>query len=130
LILIDVLKLPEGLDDVYVLTRPGYDELGAFVKAVVEHLERLKHMPPVLALVVQSLVENVHDLVERGSTAEISESTSRNNALGGYILCKRHLGNLGHVGSDGTPWVIAGSYASSAGDKGNDGNRAAHHCEP
>jgi hypothetical protein len=111
-----MLKLPERLDDVYVLARPGHDELGAFVKAVVENLERLEDMSPVLALVIQSLVENVHDLVKRGGTAGISESTSRNNAPGvgrsGYILCKRHLGNLGHVGPNGTPWVIASSCAS------------------
>jgi hypothetical protein len=36
------------------------------VQTVVEHLERLENVTPVLALVIQSLVEHVHDLVEVG----------------------------------------------------------------
>jgi hypothetical protein len=115
-IFVNMLELPESLDNVYVLARPRHDELGAFVKAVVENLQRLEDMSPVFALVIQSLVENVHDLVKRGVTSGISESTSLNNApvvdSGGYILCKGHLGNLGHVGPNGTPWVIAGSCAN------------------
>jgi hypothetical protein len=34
------------------------------VQTVVEDLERLQNVAPVLALVVQALVQHVHDLVE------------------------------------------------------------------
>jgi hypothetical protein len=65
-ILVNMLELPERLDDINILARPRHNVLGAFVKAVVEHLKRLEHMAPVLAFVVQPLVYYVHDLVEGG----------------------------------------------------------------
>jgi hypothetical protein len=80
-IFIDVLELPESLDDVDILARPGNDEFGAFVEAVVEDFERFKDMTPILALVVQSLVENVHYLVEGGGTAGTLELASQNRAI-------------------------------------------------
>lgn len=63
-VLIDILEFAQGFDDVKVLARPGDDELRTLVQAVIEDLERLEHMAPVLALVVQALVEHVHNLVK------------------------------------------------------------------
>lgn len=63
-VLVDVLEFAEGLDDVDVLASPGDYELGALVQAVIEDLERLEDVSPVLALVVESLVNHVHDVVE------------------------------------------------------------------
>jgi hypothetical protein len=63
-LLIDIHELAKGLDDIQILLRPGDHELGALVEAVVQYLQCFQDMSPVLALVVQPLVEHVHDLVE------------------------------------------------------------------
>jgi hypothetical protein len=63
---VDVLELPQGLDDEDVLHGPGDDQFRALVEAVVQDLESLQDVAPVLPLVVQTLVQHVHDLVELG----------------------------------------------------------------
>jgi len=62
--LVKVDELAESADDVDVLASPCDTQLGALVEAVVEDLERLQDVAPVLALVVEALVEHVHDFVE------------------------------------------------------------------
>jgi hypothetical protein len=75
-VLVSVLKFAERLDYVDVLPRPRHHKLRALVQAVIEHLERFEHVAPVFALVVQSLVENVHYLVEGGrAVAENNEQS-------------------------------------------------------
>jgi hypothetical protein len=51
-LVVHVLELAKSLDDVYVLSRPRDDQLGALVQTVVEHLERLEDVAPVLSFVV------------------------------------------------------------------------------
>lgn len=63
-LLIKINELAEGTDNVDVLTSPCDAQLGALVKAVVENFERFQDMAPVLALVVEALVEHIHDFVE------------------------------------------------------------------
>lgn len=63
-IFINVLELAKGLDDVEALAGPGDNELRALVQAVIENLESLEDVSPILSLVVQALVEHVHDFVE------------------------------------------------------------------
>lgn len=65
-VFVNVLELAESLDDVKALAGPGDDELGALVQAVVEDLESLEDVSPILSLIVQALVEHVHNLVEFG----------------------------------------------------------------
>jgi hypothetical protein len=63
-LLVEVDELAESTDNVDVLTSPCDTQLGALVKAVVEDLEGFQDVAPVLALVVETLVEHVHDFVE------------------------------------------------------------------
>lgn len=63
-LLVKINELAEGADDVDVLASPCDAQLGALVKAVVENFERFQDMAPVLALVIEALVEHVHDFVE------------------------------------------------------------------
>jgi hypothetical protein len=63
-LLVEVDELAESADDVDVLASPCDTQFGALVKAVVEDLEGFQDMAPVLALVVEALVEHVHDFVE------------------------------------------------------------------
>jgi hypothetical protein len=63
-LLIEVDELAESADDVDVLASPCDTQLGALVKTVVENLEGFQDVAPVLALVVEALVEHVHDFVE------------------------------------------------------------------
>src|SRR5690242_3127490 len=72
---INVLKLAQGLDDVDTLTSPGDNELRPLVQTVVQDLQCLEDMAPVLSLVVQSLVEHVHDVVEIARS--VCKSTSQ-----------------------------------------------------
>lgn len=58
------------------------------METVVEHLERLENVTPILALVIQSLIQHIHNLIEIGRAA------------------KGHGRNLGHVGAGWTPGVI------------------------
>lgn len=89
---IQVYELPQRLNNVNVLARPRDDQLAALVQAVIQDLQTLEHVPPVLALVVEALVEHVHDLVEVGAAVE------------------GDAGNVGHVGAGGSPRVIGGSW--------------------
>lgn len=59
-----MLEFPKCLDDVNVLPRPGNDKLRTLVQAIIEDLQRFQNVAPVLSLVIESLVQNVHDLVE------------------------------------------------------------------
>jgi hypothetical protein len=63
-LLIKINELAEGADNVDVFTSPCDAQLGALVKAVVENFERFQDVAPVLALVVEALVEHIHDFVE------------------------------------------------------------------
>ena len=63
-LLIKVDEFAEGSDNVDVLPSPCDAQLGALVKAVVENFERLQDVTPVLALVVEALVEHIHDFIE------------------------------------------------------------------
>lgn len=65
-IFIDVHEFSKSLDDVNILLSPGDDKFGTLVQAVVQHLECFQDVPPVLALVVQPLVQHVHYFVELG----------------------------------------------------------------
>lgn len=51
-LLIDILEFAEGLDDVDALASPSDDKLRALMQAVIEHLEGLENVAPVLSLVV------------------------------------------------------------------------------
>ena len=65
------------------------------MQAVVEHLERLEDVTPVLSLVVQSLVEHIHDLIEVGrARAAVSAACPRG---GMSLLVEGNLGNLSHI---------------------------------
>jgi hypothetical protein len=55
-LLIGIHEFSEGLDNVDVLLCPCDHQLGALVEAIVENLECLQNVPPVLALVVQPLI--------------------------------------------------------------------------
>jgi hypothetical protein len=66
-------------------------------------------MAPVLALVVQALVEHVHDLIEVGRAgAAVSTACETNGRV--LLLVEGDLGDLGHVGPYGTPWIVAGRW--------------------
>lgn len=70
---VDIDKLFQRLDDVQVVSEVDNNVLRAGVKHIVEqgqclvsdtetfHKTHLEHMPPVLALVVQTLVEHLHN---------------------------------------------------------------------
>ena len=75
---IDILKFAQRLDNVDLLPRPGHHHFRAFVKTVVEDFERFENVAPVLALVIQSLVQHFHDFVKiRGAaTGWISSDPS------------------------------------------------------
>jgi hypothetical protein len=78
------------------------------VQTVVEHLERFQDMTPVLALVIQSLVQHIHDLVEVGRAgAAVSAASEFGRRI---LLVEGDLSDLGHVGAHGTPWIVAGRY--------------------
>ena len=70
-ILVNMLELPQCLDDVDVLARPCYHQLRALMQTVVEHFERLQDVAPVLSPIVESLIEHVHDLVEVGRAGQL-----------------------------------------------------------
>jgi hypothetical protein len=61
-----VLEFAEGLDDEDVLACPCDDHLGALVEAVIQDLQGLEDVAPVLPFVVEALIYHVHDLVELG----------------------------------------------------------------
>jgi len=83
-ILVNILKLLEGLDNVDIVAEIDDDVLRASVQAVIEKSKRLKqilhvsdrpewrwqrythfkNVPPILPFVVQSLIQNLHNLDE------------------------------------------------------------------
>ena len=91
-LLVKIYEFPQRLDDVDVLAGPGDHQLTALVQAIIQHLQTLEHVPPVLALVIEALVEHVHNLVEIGAAVE------------------RDASDIGHVGARGTPWVVGGCW--------------------
>jgi hypothetical protein len=67
-VFVNILELSQRLDNVDALASPRNNELRAFVQTVVEDLESLQDVSPVLALVVETLVDHIHDIVEFGGT--------------------------------------------------------------
>ena len=65
-ILIQINELAQSLNDIDILPRPRDNQLASLMQTVIQHLQTLEHVSPVLALVVEPLVEHVHDLVEIG----------------------------------------------------------------
>jgi hypothetical protein len=65
-ILVNILELAQCLYHEEILLRPGNHQLRAFVETVIQNLESLQDVSPVLALVVQSLIDHIHDFVELG----------------------------------------------------------------
>lgn len=65
-LLVNILKLPQCLDDINALARPCDDQLRSLMETVVQHLQSLQDVSPVLAFVVQALIDHVHNLVELG----------------------------------------------------------------
>lgn len=57
-------ELPQRLDDIEVLSAPENAILATEANKIVQNGQRLSHVSPVLALVVQPLVQHVHDLEE------------------------------------------------------------------
>ena len=63
-VLIDILKLTEGLDDVDILPGPRHNHLRSLVETIVQNFQRFENMSPVLSLIIQPFVQHVHNLVE------------------------------------------------------------------
>lgn len=85
------------------------------MKTVIQDLESLQDMSPVLALVVQALVQHVHNLIELVRSA--AQSLLDLAQLRGKRSCVRvegHLCDLAHLCPGWTPWVITGRYGESA----------------
>lgn len=77
------------------------------MQAVIQHFEGFQDMPPILALVVESFIQHVHDLVEvAGATRNVSEAPS---CLEHVLLVKRQRRDLSHVRPCWTPWIVGGS---------------------
>ncbi len=55
-LLVDVLELAQGFNDIDALPSPRNDQFGTLMKTVVKHLQSLEYVSPILTLVVQSLV--------------------------------------------------------------------------
>lgn len=65
-VVVNVLELAEGLDDEDVLACPCHNHLGSLVQTVIQDLQGLEDVAPVLPFVVETLIYHVHDLVELG----------------------------------------------------------------
>lgn len=74
-IFVNIDEFPQRFDNVNVLPGPCNDKFRALVETVVQNFERLEDVSPVLALVIQTLIEHVHDLVEIAGTALRKSST-------------------------------------------------------
>lgn len=59
-------ELSQSLDDIDIFACPRYDQLGTLMQAVVQNFQALQHVSPILALVVEALIEHVHNFVEVG----------------------------------------------------------------
>lgn len=92
-VLVDVNELAQSLDDVDVLPCPCYDQFRTFVQAVIQNFQALKYVPPVLALVVQSLIEHVHYFVKVGGAVadEIGVSNGGSNCLQSRVDVERFM---------------------------------------
>ena len=82
--LVNVDEFSQGLDDVNVLARPGHHQFRALVQTVIENFEGLKDVSPIFALVVQALVEHVHNLVEIAGTRR---RLAKLRSAGGELTC-------------------------------------------
>lgn len=73
-VFINIHEFPQCLDDVNVFSCPRHHQLGTLVQTVVKDFERLQDVSPVLALIVQALVEHIHNLVEVTGVVECQGS--------------------------------------------------------
>lgn len=102
------MELAQSLDNVDVLARPSYHQLGTLMKTVIQDLERFQDVAPVLALIVETLVDHIHDLVELVRTKRRRHIRSC-HAVGtkDHLPPESHGGDLGHVSARRAPGVIA-----------------------
>lgn len=118
------------------------------MQAVVHNLQRLEDVSPVLALVVEALVEHVHNLVELGRAvgARGRKCQCPPNPCGGATTTPREirrlsnlriirqLSDLAHLRSRWAPWVIArrcipqSSASSSLACRTTQNGRRPVHC--
>ena len=87
-VIINVLELSERFDDVDILSRPRDCKLRSFVETVIQDLERFENMAPVFPLVIQALVEHIHNLIKVVGTIE------------------GHLSYFTHLCPSGSPWIL------------------------
>lgn len=92
-ILVDILKLLQRLDNIKIVTEIYDDVLRAGVQTVIKDSQRFENVPPVLPFVVESFIQNFHNLDE-------------------IILVISHLGYLVHLGARGSPRVVGGGVAN------------------
>lgn len=110
--LVNILELSQSLDDIDALAGPSNNQLRAFVKTIVQDLEGLENVSPVLSFVVQALVDHVHNLVEFSRAVEFMSVRGeiavrqRQNVVDVRVI--GHLSNFTHLGTSWTPWVVAG----------------------
>jgi hypothetical protein len=64
------------------------------VETVIQNLECLEDVTPVLSFVVQALIDHIHNLIK----------------LGGCVVC--HLSDLAHLSTRRAPWVITGGFSN------------------
>jgi hypothetical protein len=78
------------------------------MEGIIEDFQGLQHMSPILALVVETLVEHIHDLVEIAWTKRI---VSRATAAGSEVLLVEcEGGDFSHICARRAPWVVGGSW--------------------
>ena len=71
-------------------------------------------MPPVLPFVVESFIQNFHNLDEiipEWRRRELTRIEARQNECGDELVIS-HLGNLVHLGAGGSPRVVGGGVAN------------------
>lgn len=66
----------------------------------------LEDVPPVLALIIQSLVQHFHYLYEFIPVGGRFSQLPGYSIMGEHELIKGHLGKLVHLGSTGTPRIV------------------------
>ena len=130
-IVIDILEFSQSLDDVDVLSRPCDDKLRAFMKTIIENLQRFQDVAPVLPFVVHALVKHIHDLIKVIGTASILVDVSAFGSKRLGLPIERHLSNLAHLCACRSPWIITGSYTEmSAKESQASALRITDHFEP
>lgn len=65
-LLINILKLPERLNDVDIVLRPDNNMFRTLMETVIQHLQRFEYMAPILPLIVQPLIQHIHNFEEIG----------------------------------------------------------------